>query len=87
MKIGDVFQLSNEKDKYVVLAVKELKDKHYALIVPFSAKINLKEKRIKDANVDLTKAVLVSMDIFTNEIKIETNRDITAELLGKIYNR
>ena len=87
MKFGDIIYLSDEKDKkYVILSTKETNDKTYALITEFNAKINFKEKSITNANIDLSRAILIAKNNFNGEITFESDKNIILELC-KIFFR
>lgn len=87
MKFGDIIYLSDEKDKkYVILSTKETNDKTYALITEFNAEINFKEKSITNANIDLSRAILISKNNFNGEITFESDKNIILELC-KIFFR
>ena len=83
MNKGDIINILDKG--YIVLAVKSISDKNYALITEFDANINFKEKTIKDADIDLKKALLVSFDIEANSINFETDINIISELIECIY--
>ena len=83
MNKGDIINILDKG--YIVLAVKSISDKNYALITEFDANINFKEKTIKDADIDLKKTLLVSFDIETNSINFETDINIISELIECIY--
>ena len=87
MKFGDIIYLSDEKDKkYVILSTKETNDKTYALITEFNAEINFKEKSITNANIDLSRAILIAKNNFNGEITFESDKNIILELC-KIFFR
>lgn len=86
MKIGDIIFLSDEKEKkYLVLSTKETNEKCYALITEFNALINVKERKIKNANIDLRKAIAISSDKQTGDIEFINDTNIIAELCSIFY--
>ena len=86
MNLGDIIYLSDETDKkYIVLATKETNEKEYALITEFNAKINIKEKNIKNADINLKKSILISKNKKTEKIEFESDKNIIYELCSKIF--
>ncbi len=87
MKFGDIICLSDDSTKkYIVLATKDIQEKKYALITEFNATFNVKAKTIKNADIDLKKAILISSNNLNNKVEFESNKEIIYELCNKFYS-
>lgn len=88
MKIGDIVYLTDNRDiNYIVLATKDCQEKQYALVTPFDAKINFKQRKIKDVNIDLKKAILISVNKVNKKVQFESDKKIISDLCKIIYRK
>ena len=86
MNLGDIIYLSDNKEKkYIIVSLKEINEKYYALITEFDATINIKERSIKNIDVDLTKTIAISKDKLTEKIEFVEDEKIISELCNIIY--
>lgn len=76
-QVGTIFQLyENNEQLYLIVSNVELESGIYLLVVP----IDNEEKNTK---VEYAKAILLKVNKETDEITIETDKDITSEVIEK----
>ena len=75
-KVGTIFQLyENDEKNYLIVSNVELEKGIYLLVVPFD-----NENKTK---LEYSKAILLKVNKETDEITIETDQNITSEVIKK----